>query len=163
MKTLKFILCSGLISLFMMTSVMAQGVKANFSGTWAFNETKSKLPEGGFRMSADKLVVTQDAATLSVEQTSQRGTTTMKYTLDGKESVNATGFGTTNRTSTAVWSADGKTLTISSVMVFDRNGTKTEFKSVDVWTLTPENALSIETSSTSTMGDTKSTALYDKK
>lgn len=164
MKNFKFLLPVGLFSLLLLisSSLFAQAPKANFAGTWAFNEAKSKLPEGGFRMASDKLVVTQDAALLTVEQTSQRGTNTMKYTLDGKESSNASGFGTSARVSTLVWSDEGKTLTINSVMSFERDGQKTEFKTAEIWKLTADG-LSIESSFNGPQGETKSTAVYDKK
>ena len=49
-----------------------------------------------------------------------------KYTLDGKESVNPI-FNTTKK-STATWSADKKSLTVSSVMVFEMNGERMRIK-----------------------------------
>lgn len=161
MKTLRFIFCSSVLSLFMLTSLLAQGTKANFAGTWAFNEAKSTKAE--FRMAPDKIVVTQDANTLSAVRTTQWGEQTLKYTLDGKESQNP-GFGESIQKSTATWSADGKVLTIVSVTPFEREGQKTEFKSTEVWKLTPENALSLESSFAGMDGQAqKTTAVYDKK
>jgi hypothetical protein len=140
---------------------------ANFSGSWAFNESKSNLGEGGGRMVSQTLVIVQDAATFSLERafTGQDGTErkmSEKYTLDGKESVNPV-FNTTKK-STATWSADKKSLTVSSLMVFEMNGEKNEIKTVEVYKLSDgDKTLTIDSQSTSSMGERKATLAYDKK
>ncbi len=118
-----FYLKSGL---FVALSLLISGVSfaqsaANFSGSWAFNESKSNLGEGGFRMISQKLTITQNDKSFSLERsfTGQDGTerkTSETYTLDGKESVNPV-FNTSKK-SIATWTADKKSLTVSSVMVF---------------------------------------------
>jgi len=159
MKNFKFFVASAVLALMMVPSVFAQ-TKANFAGTWQFNEAKSTQSE--FRMAADKLVVTQDANTLAVERTSQFGPQNEKFTLDGKECSNP-GFGESIRKSTVTFSADGKVMTINSVTPFEWEGQKSEFKSSEVWKLTPEGQLSIENTFNGQQGEMKSTAVYDKK
>jgi hypothetical protein len=164
-----FYLKSGLfiaLSLLITSLSFGQGA-ASFSGTWAFNESKSNLGEGGFRMISQTLVIVQDATTFSIERafTSQDGTerkTTEKYTLDGKESINPV-FNTTKK-STATWSADKKSLTVSSNMVFEMNGEKNEIKTVEVYKLSDgDKTLTIDSQSTSSMGERKATLVYGKK
>lgn len=146
----------------------AQAGKANFAGTWAFNADKSNLGDagggggGGQRGGGGDFKATQEANLLSVERTrtNQNGettTTTSKYTLDGKESVNTTGRGDSK--STAKWSADGKSLTIVTVSSFNGN----ERTSTEVWTLTDAKTLSIAATRQGQNGEVKTTRVYDKK
>lgn len=146
----------------------AQSGKTNFSGKWTMNSDKSKLPEGqgGMRMGGGDMVVTQAGNTLTVERTrtgrdGQAMTTTDKYTLDGKESVNTTQRG--ERKSVAKWSADGKSLTITTNMSFEMNGQTREIKSTEVWSLVNPSTLSIESTRNGRNGDIKMTLVYDKK
>ena len=155
--------------LFIMVSLMVSSISfgqaANFSGSWAYNESKSNVGEGGGRMISQTLVIVQDATTFSLERafTGQDGTErkmSEKYTLDGKESVNP--VFNTQKKSKAVWSADQKTLTVSSVMVFEMNGESNEIKTVDVYKLSGSE-LTLDSQSTSSMGERKSTLVYTKK
>ena len=105
--------------------------QTNFSGTWAFNESKSNFGESQFRWAATSLVITQEANTISVESTmpGRDGAvvkSTAKFNLDGTVSENPM-FNTT-RKSTVTWSADKTTLTIASSMTFERDGDVREFK-----------------------------------
>jgi hypothetical protein len=140
---------------------------ANFSGSWALNESKSNMGEGGSRRVSQKLTISQDEKILKLERsfTGQDGTertVSETYTLDGKLSVNPV-FNTSKK-STATWSADKKSLTVTSVMIFEMNGEKNEIKSVEVYKLNDEgNALSIDSQSTSQMGERKSSLVYNKK
>ena len=139
----------------------AQGTKANFSGTWALNEGKSTLPQGGTggqRMGGREFTVKQEANLLTQTRTGQDGTTrTTKYSLDGKESVNT--FGEFESKSTAKWSADGKSLTIITKSNFNGN----ERTSTAVWTLTDAKTLSIVSTRQGQNGEVKTTMVYDKK
>jgi len=166
---LSFTLKNGLfiaVTLLISSVSFGQGA-ANFSGSWAFNESKSNLGEGGGRMVSQTLVIVQDAATFSLERafTGQDGTErkmSEKYTLDGKESVNPV-FNTTKK-STAIWSADKKSLTVSSIMVFEMNGENNEIKMIEVYKLSDsEKTLTIDSQATSSMGERKATLAYDKK
>ena len=156
-------------------AVNAQGSKANFSGNWTFNAEKSQMGQpqgqgqgGGMRggFGGGNIVVKQEANLLSVEQTrqgqdGQSVTTTSKYTLDGKESVNTTGRGDSK--STATWAPDGKSLTIVTTRSFERDGQTTEMKTTEVWSLTSANALSVTSTMNTPNGERKTTRVYDKK
>lgn len=153
--------------------INAQGSKANFAGKWALNAEKSDMGQapqggggGGPRMGGGDFTATQDANLLTVERTrtgqdGQAVTTTTKYTLDGKVSVNTTARGESK--STATWSADGKSLTIVTTRTFERDGQTTEMKTTEVWSLTSPTALSVVSTMTTPNGDRKTTMVYDKK
>lgn len=144
----------------------AQGAKANFSGNWAFNESKSIVGEGrGFR-SASAMTVTQDGNTLTnartrTNQDGESTTTTDKYTLDGKECVNTSGRGPSK--SIVTWTADGKALNFATTRTFERDGETTEMKSTEVWSLTDPKTLSIVSTFKMQNGERKATLVYDKK
>ena len=143
-------------------------LNADFKGEWAFNEGKSKLAEGRFRMNATKIKVTDADGGLSVERTSTppQGdpiTTTEKITFDGKPSE-STGFRNSKKVSTAKWSDNGEELTVNSTLTFEGNGQTFELKSVEIWKLSDGGkTLTLDVTSTSPRGETKNTFVYDKK
>jgi hypothetical protein len=148
----------------------AQGKKSDFSGTWTMNAQKSDQPAqgGGMRMGGGggDFVAKQDANLLTVDRTrrNQNGeasTTTSKYTLDGKESVNDAGRGSSK--SVAAWSADGKTLTIKTAMTLNMDGQARSINTIEVWNLTDAKTLAVKTTRTTPNGDMTTTAVYDKK
>lgn len=162
-------------------SANGQAGKANFSGTWALNAEKSNMGQppqgggqgqppqaGGQRMGGGGMgnfVARQEANLLTVESTrtnqdGQTTTTTSKYTLDGKESINTTARGESK--STATWSADGKTLTIKTSRTFDMNGESRTMTTTQDWTLVGPN-LQIKQTSATPNGDRTTTMVYDKK
>jgi hypothetical protein len=164
-SVLRNMLVSGLF-LLASSGLFAQ---ANFAGTWALNESKSDFGGSQFRFAATSMVVTQDAATLSVESTMPgrdggEMKTNAAYKLDGSVSENPA-FGNSTRKTTAAWSADKTSLTLSHVMTFDMNGESREMKSTDVWTLTNGGkGLLITSTRTGRDGnEMKTTAAYDKK
>lgn len=154
-----------LVSFLVNMNSFAQEGKVNFSGEWSFNESKSEMGEGRFQTSM-KLTIKQEGNNLTVErlQTGRDGQerkSTQELTLDGKENEYTTGRGT--RKSTVTWSDDGMTLTIKSIMVFNRDGDTMEMKSVELWKLTDGGKiLSIKSSSSTPRGERKATMVYDK-
>jgi hypothetical protein len=154
------------LSLLLSATSFAQSA-VNFSGSWAYNESKSNLGEGGFRMISQVLTITQDDKSFTINRTftgqdGEERKMSETYTLDGKESVNPV-FNTSKK-STAKWSADKKTLTVSSAMVFEMNGEKNEIKSVEVYKISDtDKSLLIDSQSTSSMGERKATLVYTKK
>ncbi|HOU31165.1 MAG TPA: hypothetical protein PLG42_07875 [Bacteroidales bacterium] len=166
------ILAFAVIAAFIMPSAVNAQAKANFSGNWVFNASKSDQPPGGQGggqgqrggFGGGDFVAKQDANTLTVERTrttqdGQTVTTTMKYNLDGKESVNAGMGGRGESKSVATWSADGKTLTIVTTRTFnDRTMTTKE-----VWTLTTPTQLTITTTTQTPNGEVTMKRVYDKK
>jgi Tol biopolymer transport system component len=85
----------------------------------------------------------------------------MKYTLDGKESINTSPRGDSK--SVAKWSADGKSLTIETSRTMDMNGESRTMKSTEVWTLTDAKTLTVASTRQGQNGEVKTTMVYDKK
>lgn len=156
--------------------INAQAGKANFAGSWTYNAAKgTPAPQGGGGggmgggrgFGGGDFTATQDANLLTVSstRTGQDGTpttTVTKYTLDGKETVNASPRGDSK--STATWSADGKSLTIKTSRTMDMNGESRTMVTTEVWTLTDAKTLSRATTRNGMDGaPTTTTAVYDKK
>ena len=145
-------------------SVIAQ---SNFSGSWAFNESKSTLGEGPM-MSATSMTINQQANLISIDlvQPSFEGgdmKRSEKYTLDGKESVNEGMMGSSVKTITS-WSEDKKELRFAKAIAFDMNGEKMEMKLDDVWSLSEDGkTLTVKSSMKSDWGEMNTTLVYDKK
>lgn len=144
--------------------VNAQAGKTNFAGTWTLNTEKSTQPQGD--QGGGNFVATQEANLLTVERTrigqdGQSSTMTMKYTLDGKESINTSPRGDSK--SVAKWSADGKSLTIETSRTMDINGESRTMKSTEVWTLTDAKTLTVASTRQGPDGEVKATMVYDKK
>ena len=144
--------------LFCATLVSAQGI--DFSGTWKLNSSKSKLGDQ-FSMAPNEIIVVHKANDMSVEKHSsfqgQEFTSTDKFTLDGKECVNA-GFMDTEKKSTAVWSEDKTTLKITSKIPMQGE----TMTIVEVYKMDDENMV-IEAAASSSYGDMSETMVYDKQ
>ncbi|MFO7671039.1 MAG: hypothetical protein R6W31_15385 [Bacteroidales bacterium] len=140
--------------------------KANFSGEWVLNESKSELGEGRM-FSPTKMTVQQEGNSITLERTrtgreGEERTSKEVLTLDGKESINKSENRTS--TSTAAWSKDGKSLTIQTNTVFDRQGETFEMKSTEVWTMEEDGKiLTVQSDSTSPRGERSVKLVYDKK
>ena len=159
---------SACIMAFCMMTASALLAQADFSGTWAFNESKSNFGESQFRFAASLMVITQDAGNLNVESTLQGRDSgeiniSARYTLDGKESENLM-FNST-RKSTVTWSEDKSSLTIASTMKFDMQGETREMKSTETWKLSEGGKLLlIESVRPGRDGEEiRTTVAYDKK
>jgi Tol biopolymer transport system component len=143
----------------------AQTGKVNFAGSWTLNASKSNLGDGP-RMGGGDFTAKQEANLLTVDRTfttrdGQTMNSTMKYTLDGKESINTSQRGDSK--STAKWSADGKTLTINTSRTFNMNGESRTMNSVEVWTLTDPKTITVNSTMSTPNGDRNTTMVYDKK
>lgn len=165
-----------LISLTLMLGLIApvmtsaQAGKTNFSGSWNLNAEKSTQPQGGqgngMRMGGGNFVATQEPNLLTVVRTrtgqdGQPSTTTMKYTLDGKESVNTSPRGDSK--SVASWAADGNSLTIETSRTMDMNGESRTIKSTEIWVLTDTKTLTVANTRQGQNGEVKTVMVYDKK
>jgi Tol biopolymer transport system component len=149
----------------------AQAGKPNLAGDWTLNTEKSTLPQGGqggggMRMGGGNFVATQDANVLTVVRTrtgqdGQPTTSTMKYTLDGKETLNTSPRGDSK--SVATWSTDGKSLTIETSRTMDMNGESRTMKSTEVWKLTDPKTLNVTSTRQGPNGEVKSNMIYEKK
>jgi hypothetical protein len=150
-----------ILAVIMPVAARAQGGKANFTGSWALNESKSTVPEGGGGMRGGReFSATQESNLLTRKSIGRDGTERVtKYTLDGKESVNT--MGENQSKSVATWSADGKLLTIKTTAEFNGNA----FTSTEVWSAPDAKTLSITRTSPGRDGgpERKMTMVYDKK
>jgi Tol biopolymer transport system component len=135
--------------------IYAQTGRTAFSGTWALNSMESSPIA---RSSSGEIVVKQEANLLTTTTTSKDGmSVVVRYTLDGKESINNSDEG--ERSSTAKFSADGKTLTILTRYYID-DMEKTE---QDVWSLRDTKTLSVVNTASGTSGDEVTRFVYNKK
>ena len=167
MRSLYFV--SLIIFLLIFSFVFAQDSKVNFSGEWTFNQDKSETGDSGRGRgfgSATKLVVKQEANKLTIERTGQgrdgEYTRTEELTLDGKKNE-VEGFGGRTSTVTAQWTDGGKTLTINSVSVFEREGQSFEINSTEVWSILENGkVLSIGSTRTTSRGERTSKLVYNK-
>jgi len=173
MKALNFNRGSKSISAFLIvfitlaTSVSAL-VKVDFSGTWALDQAKSNLGERGGRGAAAKLSVVQENAVINIVRTSngQNGEviTTEKLTYDGKEAQATGGREGSVRKSTLTWSEDKNTMTVNSVVTGNFNGTATETKIKEVWTLSADGkTLTVDSESVRQQGTTTLKLVYNKQ
>jgi hypothetical protein len=166
----KLLSISVVLALFAPVMTNAQAGKVNFAGNWVLNAEKSTQPQGGpgggMRMNGGNFTVTQEANLLTVVRTrtgqdGQPVTTTMKFTLDGKESVNTSPRGDSK--SIAKWSADGKSLTVETSRTMDMNGESRTMKSTEIWVMDDLKTLTVTSTRQGPNGEVKNKMVYDKK
>lgn len=140
--------------------------KANFSGEWKLNESKSDL--GQFGQYAPRTIkVEQRADSIMISKTAPSfngDDVTVSETLpfDGKE-METTIFGSSKRKASAKWSDDGQTLTIAYNIMLDFNGQTTEIKGTETWTLADGGKTLIsQNNSSSSFGDIQAKGVYEK-
>ena len=120
-----------LLAIFALIGVAAADVAAqgtDLSGRWSLDRDASDIPQGrggggrggggrgGFgALVAETLLITQSAASLTVEQSQGDRSRTVAYALDGSETTIEQGRGTL--TATARW--DGGTLVTSGIQELD--------------------------------------------
>jgi len=120
------------LSILLASAALGAQVPANFSGTWAFDQSKSNL--GGSQYFIAVLKITQTATMLTIESTAKRQgsddfISTDKFTLDGKEITTKESYAT--RRIAAKWSEDKKSLTITTIMTL--MDTKEEYRTDDTY------------------------------
>ncbi|MBN2415664.1 hypothetical protein JXO52_07470 [bacterium] len=156
-------------------AVFAQDTKVDFSGTWIMNADKSDMGGGpggdrggrggrGFGGGGPMVVEMKDnTMTVTTTRTGRDGeemTTVMTYTLDGKECENESGRGSS--VSTAVWSKDGKSITINTETHMSFGDREMTMNSEEVWSMDGA-ALKIKSVRSTPRGDMESTRVYDKE
>ncbi|HEY6502617.1 MAG TPA: hypothetical protein VIZ28_01460 [Chitinophagaceae bacterium] len=140
--------------------------RANFSGDWKLDESKSELGDFGGRVARSfKIEQKENEITITRTTPGFNGgdpvTTTVTLTYDGKV-TESEGFGGSKRKSTAKWSDDGSTLTINTTTSFERDGQTNEFKSTEAWTISKDGLLSVVAHSNSPRGESTTKAIYKK-
>lgn len=164
MRKISFLVASALVSII---SIAAIVYAANFSGEWTLNKEKSTFGEYGENIAPKKIFINSADNSITIERLSPTMTGeeyTIKETLtfDGRVTKSVL-FATNTKKSTTKWSADGGSLLISSIINFDIQGQMTEIKVEEVWKLTPDGQLSLQSTSNSTFGTLEMTLIYDKK
>jgi len=111
----------------------------------------------------DTLTVTQEANTINIvrkiDANNRTSTSTSVYTLDGKESK--VEWSLTSGKTTALFSPDGKVLTITTNWTSRINNETRQWKTTEVWQLTHPNTLTIVRSSSDKEGSSD-TYVYEK-
>jgi hypothetical protein len=154
-----------LIPVVFLLSFTTVAYRANFSGDWKLDESKSELGEFGGRV-ARSFKVEQKENEITIARTTpgfnggDDVTSSVTLPFDGKV-IESEGFGGSKRKSTAKWSDDGLTLTISNTTIFERDGQTNEFKSTETWSL-KDGSLSVVTNSNSPAGERITKAMYKK-
>ena len=148
--------------------VASASAKADFSGKWAMDKTKS---EGVPPNMEQTMTVTQtgDKIELETKITSPQGERTVKdsYTVDGKEAdftpqgpQGAAGKGKR----TAKWSADGTALEVSETATLDGPNGPTEVSATRKWTLAADGkTMTIELAVNGEMGTQKTKRVFVKQ
>ena len=147
--------------------------RANFSGEWKLNESKSELVGqfplcifGGDRMRSKTMKIVTEANFLTVDAVRSFDgalvTSQEKLIFDGIESE-TTYVGTPRERSAVRWSDDGQTMTVRSIRSFDPKGATADFKVTEVWKLiNGGKSISIQVNSKSISGENTMTLVYDK-
>lgn len=155
MKKIIYLFLFSFFSLTLMAKV------PDFTGTWNLNKEKSTLNEQ-FSMAPSQMILVQTAETLDVEKHAtwqdQEFTINDKFTLDGKECINP-GWQDSQKTSTAVWSDDDKTLTITSKLPMQDG---TDMTIIEIY-LMEEDHLKLNVSASSSFGELAETYVFNKK
>lgn len=149
--------------------------KADFSGTWTFDEAKSDPAPGrpgggggrpagggggGGRMGGGtpiQLVIRQSANDLTVESTLASGAQTAVYKLDGSESANKTGMGEVK--TKAAW--DGANLVLSGKQALSTPQGNFEIDTKEVYSVSG-SVLTVTTTRITPRGDTTRKLVFNK-
>lgn len=141
--------------------------RANFTGQWKLNESKSELGQFG-RFATRVIKAEQSDLNMTIAKTSpsfngEDVTVSETLSYDGKE-TETTVFGNSKRKSTAKWSEDGKTFMISYTVLLDFNGQTSEIKGTENWSLSEDGkVLTLRVNASSPQGEFSTTAVYDKQ
>jgi hypothetical protein len=146
--------------------------KPDLSGTWVFDEAKSDPApagrggrggggRGGGRFGgapATTMTIKQTAAELTIDRTTDQGSQTAVYKLDGTESKNTIGPGPAS--SKASW--DGARLVIATTQTVQGRGGEVTIESKDVYSR-EGGVLTIETARTTPFGTLNRKLIYTRK
>jgi hypothetical protein len=141
--------------------------RANFSGEWKLNESKSDLGQLA-QWTTRVIKASQKDDSISIARTApsftgEDFTSTEILSFDGKESESNLA-GESKKKASAKWSEDGQALTITYTVLFDLNGQITEIKGTEALSLSDEGkTLVSQSSSSSTFGDFTTKAVYEKQ
>lgn len=160
---------AGVAALVFAFSLAAASAKADFSGTWTLDKTKSEgLPAS---IKDQVLVVKQDGDKLSIDSklTTETGeqNTTDAYMLDGKPAdftQKGPGGAEGKGKRTAKWSADGNGLDVKEEVTFETPNGSLALDVTRKWTLSADGkTLTVEMSIASAMGSQQMKRVFVKK
>ena len=139
----------------------------NFSGEWTLNKEKSQFGEYGENIAPKKITINSADNSVTIERlsptmTGEEYTTKETLTFDGKQTESVI-FSSKKKKKKAKRAADGQSMLVSSIINFDNNGEMMEIKVEEVWKLTADGQLSLQSTSNSSFGTLEMKLLYDKK
>jgi len=143
--------------------------RANFSGKWILNESKSARGhslctwglEDHMRSNTMKVATQSKFLTIYVASSSTLVTTQEKLTFDGKERENT--ISDRVKKSTVKWSADRQTMTVNSIVTLGAGSQKIEFKVTEVWKLINDGkSISLQANIKSIYGEDAMNLVFDK-
>jgi hypothetical protein len=141
--------------------------KANFSGYWKLNGSKSELGQFGdyatrvikAEQKDESIIIDRTAASF----TGGDFTSTETLTFDGKVSESNLA-GSSTKKATLKWAEDGQTFTITFTLFLDFNGQSMEVTGSEIWTLSDGGkTLTSVSKSSSSFGDNTIKAVYEKQ
>ena len=164
MKKISFLVAGAFVCLLSAAAIIHA---VNLSGEWNLNKEKSVFGEFGENIAPKKITINSTDNSITIERLSpsfEGGEYTTKevLTFDGKESETVL-FASNKKKSTAKWSTDGQSLLVSAIMNIDIQGQMTEIKVEEIWKLTPDGQLSLQSTSNSSFGTMEMKLVYDKK
>jgi hypothetical protein len=163
MKKISFLI-SGAFAFIMATAAVIHSV--NLSGEWTLNKGKSEFGQYGENIAPKKITINSTDNSVTIERlsptmTGEEYTNKETLTFDGKEALSVLWASNTKK-STAKWSADGQSMLVSSIINFDNNGEKMEITVEEIWKLTADGQLSLQSTSNSSFGTLEMKLIYDK-
>ncbi len=133
--------------------------KPDFSGKWIQDMDKSD-PAGGGRGPAgpQNLTIAQSATELTIERETPNGAMKTVYKLDGTESENSTGRGTSKTKST--W--EGATLVTAGTQTMSMQGNEVTMETKEVRSLEADGTMVVVTTTKSQMGERTRKVVFKK-
>ena len=105
------------------TTIAAAQAPPSFAGKWTLIPDPN-APGGGMGGLGQEATITQDASTMTITRTTQMGTFTSTYKLDGTESKNTLSMqgNSIEQVSTAKWDFGGNPVELTMVLALDPAG-----------------------------------------
>lgn len=159
----------GVACLVFALGLVAASAKANFSGTWTLDKTKSEGLPAALKDQVMTVTQTDDKLVIESKLTTEKGeqNQTDTYTLDGKPAdFTAKGPGGMEGKGkrTAKWTADGNGIDVSEEILFDTPQGSATVNITRKWTLSADGkTLTIDMNVSSPMGSQQIKRVLVKK
>ena len=158
----KFAVLAVVLAVVLALPVVASAqAKPDFSGKWVQDMDKSDPAGGGGGRGPagpQSLTIAQTAADLTIEVETPNGPMKTVYKLDGSESANTTGRGTSKTKST--W--DGATLVTAGSRTMTMQGNEVTMEMKEVRSLDADGTMVVVTTTKSPMGERVRKAVFKK-